>query len=97
MEGRKRRTAWLLVLLMLFVTLVSGFGIACAAHHACVGADCSVCAHITRVRGLLRNVSAALILAFAAAAFRFLKAAVPKPMRGVSACSPVRLRVKLLN
>lgn len=97
MTNRRRLTAWLLAGLVLFVTLVSGFEIACEAHHVCVGADCRICAHIMTVRVLLRSISLAVVLASAAAAIRLASAAAPEPTRRVSACSPVGLRVKLLN
>ncbi len=97
MANRKRLTAWLCVSLILFVTLVSGFEIARETHHVCDGAHCRVCAQITLVRELLRNVSLAVVSAFFAAAIRFVRSTAPKPIRGMPADSPVCLRVKLLN
>lgn len=97
MTNRKRITAWLLAGLALFVTLVSGFEIACEVHHACTGADCRVCAHITVVRELLRTVSFAVVSAIAAAAVRYVRTVAIGSARSVPACSPVCLRVKLLN
>ena len=97
MSAKKRMTACLLAGLILFVTLVSGFEIAREAHHVCVGAECRICAQITVVRELLKTVSAAVVLLFFARTVFRVRRFTAKPSRGVSAGSPVYLRVKLLN
>lgn len=98
MTNRRRVTAWLLALLVLFVTLVSGFEIAREAHHACTGADCRICAHVTVLRAVLRVVSLAVAFASAAAAGRRLRqSGAPAAVRSFFARSPVYLKVRLLN
>ena len=98
MTNRRRVTAWLLAMLVLFVTLVSGFEIAREAHHACTGEECRVCAHITVMREVLRVVSLALAFAAAAAAVRRLRReGLPAAVRSVPGRSPVFLKVRLLN
>ena len=98
MTNRRRVTAWLLALLVLFVTLVSGFEIAREAHHACTGADCRICAYVTVLRAVLRVDSLAVAVGIAAAAGRRLcRSCAPAAERSFFARSPVWLKVRLLN
>ncbi len=97
MSSRKRLTAWLLACLILFVTLVSGFEIACEAHHVCVGEECRVCAHITIMRALLKTVSLAVVGTWITRAVCRARCVANSASRGISAISPVCLRVRLLN
>ena len=97
MARRRRRMAWIMAGLVLFVTLVSGFEIAREADHVCTGEDCRICARITALRNVLRVVTLAVLGAAAATAFRLRTGETAQRTRSVPAPSPVFLKVRLLN
>ncbi|MDO4938577.1 MAG: hypothetical protein Q4E54_01280 [Lachnospiraceae bacterium] len=98
MSDKKRVSAMLLAIAVLFVMLFSAFYIAKEADHDCCGGDCSICYQISVCESTLKSVGQAIgmiTLAIFVGVFVLLHLSyINKPARH---SSPVTLKVKLSN
>ena len=60
MPGRKRISAGIMGILMLFIMLFSAFFIAAEADHDCTGEDCPICACIGQCENILHQIGSGI-------------------------------------
>lgn len=99
MARKKRRlTALLLCACLLLVFSLSGALVSSHAEHECNGSHCEVCAQISHIGDLLRQLKAVLLFIAAVLSCGFyLRRPIPLPEERAVLQTPVKLRVQMNN
>lgn len=98
MTKRNRILALVTAAVVLFVMLTSVFFIAAEAGHDCIGDGCEICRQVNACRAVLRGLALAVIAAaLAAAAGAVLCSDFAAWQEQARSCTPVSLKVKLLD
>ena len=98
MTKRNRILALVTAAVVLFVMLTSVFFIAAEAGHDCIGDGSEICCQVNACRAVLRGLALAVIAAaLAAAAGAVLCCDFAAWQEQARSCTPVSLKVKLLD
>ena len=98
MTKKNKVIALFLAVIVLFSLTLSFSFIICESNHECIATDCQVCTIISTVNESLKNISlSVLALALALALTYIICKYILYSVNAFFKCTPVVLKVKLLN